>query len=196
MDDRLRSLERAAERGGPAAGAALLSARLRAGLVSEERLRLAAYLGDAGAALLVGPPPPPGIFGLGSRVRGLAPWGRPVWVRAGLALARCALEGTRAEEPRVVRLTAEWSACPCEAHREALREAAEEAQTPYLPVAGMVRQESRPQSLSCLSQVVVLCRRLLAPGATDARLWAAVVGDLLPWALSSAGPLDAPRRVE
>lgn len=195
MDDRLRSLERAAEGGGPVAGAALHAARLRAGLVSEERLRLAAYLGDAAAVLLVGPPPPPGIFGLGSRVRGLAPFGRPTWVRAGLAMARCALAATRADEPPVVRLTGEWAACPCPDHLATLSAAWEDvapAQTPFVAVAAMVRQESRPQSLSALSQVLVLCRRLLEPGATDARLWTAVVADLLPWALSSAGALAPP----
>jgi hypothetical protein len=195
VDDRLRSLERAAETGEPASGAALHAARLRAGLVSEERLRLAAYLGDPAAVLLVGPPPPPGIFGLGSRVRGLAPWGRPTWVRAGLAMARCALAATRAEEPTVVRLAAEWAACPCADHLAPLAAAYEEvtpAQTPFMAVGAMVRRESRPQSLSALSQVIVLCRRPLEPGATDARLWSAVVADLLPWALASAAPLAPP----
>lgn len=46
MDARLRNLERAALRGDVDAQTALLVARVRAGTISEDRVRLAAYLGD------------------------------------------------------------------------------------------------------------------------------------------------------
>lgn len=48
-DERLRTLERAAASGGPDERAALLRARVRAGTLSQERLELAAYVGDADA---------------------------------------------------------------------------------------------------------------------------------------------------
>src|SRR5690606_9510555 len=53
-----RSAERAASAGDPAAAVRALAARLRAGELSEERLRLAATLGHAGACALLGVAPP------------------------------------------------------------------------------------------------------------------------------------------
>ncbi len=57
-DERVRRLERGAAQGDLAARAGLLRERLRAGALAEERVRLAALLGDPAARLLSPPPPP------------------------------------------------------------------------------------------------------------------------------------------
>lgn len=56
MDERLRALEAAAARGDVEARAALLRERVRAGRLEPERVRLAAYLGDAAARQADGRP--------------------------------------------------------------------------------------------------------------------------------------------
>lgn len=94
MDDRLRALERAAEGGDAAARGALLAERLRLRRISIEGLRLAAYLGDAGARLCLNVPAPGPTVDLVPRLRGLAPWGQDVLGRALRRLARMThLEG-------------------------------------------------------------------------------------------------------
>lgn len=59
-DERLRELERRwKEGGGLDAHVQLLAARVRAGELVKERVRLAAFLGDAAARLALGDAPPP-----------------------------------------------------------------------------------------------------------------------------------------
>jgi hypothetical protein len=88
MDDRLRSLERAAEGGDVPARAALFRERLRLRTVSIRRLALASYLGDEGARLALNAPPPAPDAELRQRVYGLGAWGSDVPRLAISALAR------------------------------------------------------------------------------------------------------------
>lgn len=107
-DERLRTLERAASTGDPAARVALLRARVRAGTLSQERLELAAYVGDADARAALGrccaKHDALERRGLGMTrhycaedplapwVRGLSRWGAEVRARGVTAAARAALE--------------------------------------------------------------------------------------------------------
>ena len=123
-DRRTRELERAAASGDPEARAAWLGARLRAGDLEEERLALAAWLGDPGARLALGCEPEAERASPAALVRGLARWGRepgrgddsaalarPDWrdqlfPRAALALARVACAGRGLPGPAQAALTA------------------------------------------------------------------------------------------
>ena len=60
-DERTRALERRADAGDAAAAAQLLGLDLRAGRIDRERLRLAAYLGHAGAQALLESDRPMGV---------------------------------------------------------------------------------------------------------------------------------------
>lgn len=106
-DERLRTLERAASTGDPAARVALLRARVRAGTLSQERLELAAYVGNPDARAALGrccaKHDALERRGLGMTrhycaedplapwVRGLSRWGAEVRVRFVAAAARAAL---------------------------------------------------------------------------------------------------------
>ncbi len=109
-DARLRSLERAAAGGDVEAQARQLLERVRAGTLTRERLELAAYCGDAPAREVVpatavpvpaGPSDFPDTAGDwpsvdGAPIRpwmtGLGRWGRPLQVRALLALCEVVAE--------------------------------------------------------------------------------------------------------
>ncbi|MCW8139327.1 MAG: hypothetical protein KIT58_10540 [Planctomycetota bacterium] len=83
-DQRLRALERDALHGDVEAQARLLLERVRVGDLTEERLRLAAYLGDERARLALGesaPEPPDDIV---AWVRGLDALGSEVATRVAL----------------------------------------------------------------------------------------------------------------
>ncbi|MCO5170393.1 MAG: hypothetical protein M9894_28995 [Planctomycetes bacterium] len=132
-DERLRHLRRAAA-DDPAARAALLCARLRAGDLPEDRLRLAAHLGDPAALEVLGAAPP--TPSLGRWVHGLAPWsqedGWPAWAaeayaRAAAAAAAAVVTPCLARDPDQAQAAARalaamdaWLACPCDAHARAV----------------------------------------------------------------------------
>jgi len=97
-DAGLRRLERAARGGGAAARARWLRARLRAGAVSADGLRLAAYLGDPAAGLAAGTEPGDDAC-LERWGWGLEAFGVDVCVRAAAAAARAALPAWEAWEP-------------------------------------------------------------------------------------------------
>ncbi|MBX3472733.1 MAG: hypothetical protein KF878_38260 [Planctomycetes bacterium] len=134
-DTRLRRLERAASQGDLDARVRLLCERLRAGELDEERARLAAYLGDPAARLLLGARAPelPLIRARGGHelnqrrwITGLRAYGKPWLVRAAVALAEARFTAwdrwdEADERPRRALAAAEdWLRCPCEAHaREA-----------------------------------------------------------------------------
>lgn len=61
-DQRLRELERAASHGDPVDRAAVLREKCRAGLLTQERVELAAYCGDPGARLVEEWPPDDGLY--------------------------------------------------------------------------------------------------------------------------------------
>lgn len=147
-DSKLRTLVRsAALRPGDAeARAALLRERLRSGELSEERLRLAAWLGDSAALLVLGkgaPEPLPARVKLRERIwsarasRGarsfavLAEHDASVFVRAALRVVGAARTPLEAEAQQAVTLTTEraraWLECPCSAHATAARDASGEA---------------------------------------------------------------------
>ncbi|MCO5172530.1 MAG: hypothetical protein M9894_40050 [Planctomycetes bacterium] len=132
-DTRLRRLERAAAQGDLDARVRLLCERLRSGELDEERVRLAAYLGDPAARLLLGPKAPDlpvirarGGLELNQRrwITGLRAYGKEWLVRAAVAIARARFTAwdrwdEADERPRRALAAAEaWLACPCEAHAE------------------------------------------------------------------------------
>lgn len=131
-DERRRRLEREAAAGDLAAASALLAERLRAGDLPEDRLRLAAHLGDPAAAQALGREPlaPPTITvsrwvrGLSERREGAwAPWAREAFARAAAAAARntlgCFRDDARAAAARGVEALEAWIACPCDEHARA-----------------------------------------------------------------------------
>ncbi len=86
-----RELERQARAGDRDARGQLLRERARDGALSPERLALGAALGSQAAAAALGRPPaclPLTPEALAEWLRGLAAFGKPVVVRAGIAAAR------------------------------------------------------------------------------------------------------------
>jgi hypothetical protein len=104
VDERERSLEREVAAGDRDAEVKLLVERVRRGAISSERVALLAYVDDASAIEYLGSEAPHRPVGLESWIRGLRPWGREVWVRAGVASARLVLplfEAKQIDDPRV-----------------------------------------------------------------------------------------------
>lgn len=133
-DTHLRQLERAANQGDVEARARLLCERVRMGDLSEDRVRLAAYLGDPGARLHLGEQAPelPAIraragLELNQRrwVTGLRAYGKEWLVRAAAAVAVSRLEAwSRWDETddrprRALAAARAWIRCPCDAHARA-----------------------------------------------------------------------------
>lgn len=131
VDARLRRLERAASQGDVQARVQVLCERLRTGDLDEERVRLAAYLGDPAARLLLGERAPelPVIraregFELNQRrwITGLRAFGKEWLVRAAVALARSRFDAwatwdeTDERPHRAVAAAVAWLECPCAAH--------------------------------------------------------------------------------
>ena len=131
VDTRLRRLERAASQGDVEARARVLCERLRAGDLAEERVRLAAYLGDPGARLLLAERAPelPVIraragLELNQRrwITGLRAYGKEWLVLAAVALAHARFAAwTRWDETderprRAVAAAEAWVRCPCARH--------------------------------------------------------------------------------
>jgi hypothetical protein len=86
VDDRRRQAEREAARD-PAAASRLLLERVRSGELDEERLRLAAWLGDPAAAAACRVDPPDDLAGW---VVAVADWGQQAFVRLQVAALRAA----------------------------------------------------------------------------------------------------------
>jgi hypothetical protein len=137
VDDRLRRLTREVATGDAGARARLLAERLRAGDLGEDRLRLAAHLGDPAAAAALGRELllPPTIT-ITRWVRGLAEpsrggawpvWAREAYVRAAAAAGRIVLPGldpALAERGRAaVDALDAWVRCPCDEHARSSVEA-------------------------------------------------------------------------
>lgn len=127
-DERLRALQRRAEQtGDPLDAAAVLSERLRAGLLTMERLELAAYCGDEIAQEVIDPglrfATPDGralegAYDFGAWVRNLSRWGTPVLLRAAWAAGWSAhLVVSQGNLPARKTLDAvrAWLDCPCDA---------------------------------------------------------------------------------
>lgn len=124
-----RDLERRARQGDSTAEAAALVRRLRAGELDEDRLRVAALVGDPAARLALGrgaPAIPAHAHGL---ARALQAFGSDVVIRATISAVRAmsAIADPRAgwdlRRARAAIAAAEaWLACPCEAHLDAARD--------------------------------------------------------------------------
>lgn len=139
-DQRLRLAERGEDR------ARAMHERLRVGQITQERIALAAYLGDEAARRVMPYRDAGGVPGswlcvnnrvLSDWTRGLAQWGQAICVRAVVAAALVALPYIsrsdyaggcpctflgcrRCYARRAILAAAEnWLACPCEEHREA-----------------------------------------------------------------------------
>lgn len=97
---------------------AWLRERLRAGEISADRVRLAAHLGDAASATVLGDAPEtddPVAWADRTSV-----WGRDACIRFALALARSTMPATEAAR-RALDAAEEWLRCPCEPHRAGVK---------------------------------------------------------------------------
>jgi hypothetical protein len=125
-DDLLRDMERSAALGDPVAQARLLVERARRGRLEPERLRLAAWLGDATARLATGDDSDEGwpafLRPKGRKddwTRTLASWGQEVVVRAAYVVAHDGMRHWRRHHrddpalPGVLDAVAAWLRCPC-----------------------------------------------------------------------------------
>lgn len=125
MDDLLRDLDRAVQQGDAQAAVGLLRARVRRGELDEERLRLAAHLGDGAAiACLGGAVAATSARCAGDLVLGLKPFGPAAFSRAGVTALRL-LSPTPSH---VVQAIEAWLECPCDDHARAVRAAARDAE--------------------------------------------------------------------
>lgn len=125
MDDLLRDLDRAAQQGDAQAAVRLLRARVRRGELDEDRLRLAAHLGDGAAiACLGGAVAATAARCAGDLVLGLRPFGPAAFSRAGVTALRL-LSPTPVE---VVSAIEAWLECPCDDHARGVRASAREAE--------------------------------------------------------------------
>lgn len=163
------------------------------------RVHLLAHLDDPTALLVTGRAPAAsgGEGWLADRLQGLGAWGQVACVRAGLALARCALAVSGRAPSAAVQAAAAWVDCPCQPHLAAC------ALQPRGPIRRLDRFDnlatmvcsplgpdaapSARQTLQSLESVLHEARSLVpraAPDparAGDRRLWAAVVAELRPW---------------
>ncbi len=122
-DARMRALTRRAEQGDPGARRQLLAERLRAGQVTEGRLRLAAFLGDAAAADAAGARV--GAEDLAAWFAAITAWEPGACARAALAAAALvepvwAVAGGGPAVERTLEALREWTERPCPAHADAV----------------------------------------------------------------------------
>ena len=209
-DERLQQLRRAWDEGDLEAKVRLLRERMRAGELSEERVRLAAWLGDTAARLSLSgtvPAAPKGLLGM---VRGLPGFPRTdaeafarvqesdgvtplfwqVGARLGIAAAR--LSRARSGEPDPITAAEEWVLCPCGAHRKAAARATTHVVGEYsrtlrveqilAHAADLARQ---PRGVEGLWRSLDQARR----EAGSKALREALVAELVPWALGLRDPV-------
>ncbi len=118
-DQRLRDLDRDAADGGLMAEARLLVERVRVGDLTEERLRLAAYLGHEPARLALGREAPAAEAGpAAGLILGLKPYGPPAFIRAAVAVARLVADSPDANLVKPLRA---WLRCMCADHAAIVR---------------------------------------------------------------------------
>lgn len=165
--------------------AAYLLRRVRAGTLDQERLELAAYCGHVacGAHGQAGPAQAQAF------VAGLAPWGREVCVRAGVAALRAAVGAVGPSKPvaRCLEAIGDWVEAPGAALQRAVQAAhadlrgagAEVAAVACLVWAVISEQPQRS------AWTASLALRPLTTVADEADLLAAMRADLARWALSA-----------
>ncbi|MCO5165487.1 MAG: hypothetical protein M9894_03845 [Planctomycetes bacterium] len=208
-DQRLRELERAWQGGGGVEDeAALLRERLRRGVTDEARLEVAARLGHAASAAVLGPRAPgPGHADERLRLAALdaaiGRVGQEARVRAAIALARLrarawghARKSGRVDSANLLRAleAAEgWARCPCADHAADASVAAERAR------AAVWRLRARTQRSAGFA--VLAGDAAARPGGRPLRLEdaadqadevrAALRQELVPWLLGHADPVAA-----
>lgn len=160
VDEDLRELERAAQRGDPDARARLLAAWRRAGRVDDERVAFAASLGDPAARALLGAAAPPESESVPEWLESTRerPWALEVALLAGAVAARAALatfEGAHPEDRgprRCVEVAEAFVACPCPAHAAPARAAGEWQERAHIERTrrsdGRLRNELRADHLA------------------------------------------------
>ncbi len=202
-DERLRRLERDAD-SDPTAQVRLLRERLRAGALSEQDLKLAAYLGHAPAAEAVGDRPyPPGVRDLQARLIGIYEFGLEAALRAQVALARAFMPQFEADRPgdgrphAALEAVEAWIACPCEEHAgpcvlaseaalEAARTATHSAASVHAArIAASAAAQAFQAGASPLGRkhATKCVEDLREHGLREEALWRMVVEDMLPWVL-------------
>lgn len=133
-DDGLRALERRfASSGALEDEVRWLVGRLRAGQLTQERLRLASFCGHLAASRALGAkePAPRDMVAWADAL--LARWGKESRVRAAVAVARAVLPrwearcGDDATPRRAIEAAEVWLACPCEKHARIADRAGEPA---------------------------------------------------------------------
>lgn len=175
MDDRLQRRARDAAAGDPAAGARLLVERRRAGELTDDRLQLAALLGDEAARLALAPAAPEDLpeDDLERWTLGIAACGRETAVRAAHVATRAAAATVTldlADRSRIEPLLAAvdlWLACVCHTHARAalaLAPHANRARSTLKLISGLRRfegddpgwvEEARREAVVTMAQVTV-----------------------------------------
>jgi hypothetical protein len=129
-DTSLRKRERAAAAGGPEDRARYLKELLRAGTLDPERVALAAYLGDATAASLLGDAAPRPAKAHGEWLLGFERWGKEVVVRAAHALLVESMplfpprkDHFPKQRPRTIAAIEAWLAAPSKTTAAAVKAA-------------------------------------------------------------------------
>lgn len=208
-DQRLRELERAWQAGGGVDDeAALLRERLRRGLTDEARLTVAARLGHAAAAAVLGPRAPgPGHTDERLRLAALdaaiARVGQEARVRAAVALARrrvrawghAGTSGTRADRANLLQAlqaAEDWVRCPCADHALRADHVAEQAGPAVWKLRARTQRSAYFAVIAAEAAALPSNRPALrledaADEADDVR--AALRRELVPWLLGHADPL-------
>jgi len=188
-DEDLRRLEQRAALD-PAARARLLRERVRAGVLTERQLRLAATLGDAAAAEACGRPalPPP------EDDRALLAWLVRVEAFGPAACARVLLAASAVDPERIERdaslvaARADWQRAATEASPEAARSLLEGREG--------LAEVRRAVWDACYRAYGGPAPEVLSPATwreAAARVVAAVRAAVVPWALGEGDPLATER---
>lgn len=214
-DQRLRELERRFGSSGSVEDeAAWLRARVHAGELSEDRARLAAWLGSEAACVALEAGSFDARLSVVVRLDRLKDWGLEPPVRAALALAQAAFrtwvgasgEGYVAETRRrcgwaALAATETWIADPSKERALAARRAGGDLRQGHRAHPTSRDDGMRWCAPALATDAVVapsagaaaaIAGRLLAvteTGMDRAAAWAAVVAELLPWALGYSDPV-------
>ena len=159
-DNDLRELERHAASGAPGARERWLRARVRAGKLRPERLKLAAYCGDPGAVLAEPELATP--EGLVAWCLGFAMWGQHTFARALIAalsatLARWDHAESRAAAQGVVDILEDWVSDPSETHEANVRRVLETQLVPTLGETFALRSNPRMWQVAEVAQEAARC---------------------------------------
>lgn len=213
-DSDLRDLERRwRESGSTEDEATLLMAYVRNRDLTRGRLELAALCGNLGAIQAIGAPP---VHSLTDWAGALGVWDREAGARILVSAIEAALPILEGEFPRERRhaefldVIKDWIRCPCTSHQELVSE--HSTGTTWTPLAGsweLADREALPDAparvfgaLSDASQVILRVAHFgpvrrdvqngllkLIPFAGEARIRAAVLEAVSPWALGRSDPL-------